>query len=145
MRIQVDVSALRRAKWHEYALRFLFGGAVTLMTGLIAHQFGPVLGGIFLAVPAIFPASATLIEKHEKKKKKKKKGTENAGVRKAGFDAEGAALGSLGLAAFAIVVSKFLPTHSAWLVLAGATLTWFLVAYFLWTIRMLFAPKQEPE
>jgi hypothetical protein len=142
MRIQVDVSALRRTKWHEYILRFLFGGAVTVMAGLIAHKFGPVLGGVFLAVPAIFPASATLIEKHEKEKKK---GNQEAGVRKAGFDAEGAALGCIGLAAFAIVVWKFLPTYSAWVVLLGATLGWLLVATLMWKIRMTFTPKKDPE
>jgi hypothetical protein len=30
---------------------------------------GPRVGGLFLAFPAIFPASATLVEKHEKQKK----------------------------------------------------------------------------
>jgi hypothetical protein len=34
------------------------------VVGLIAARFGPVVGGLFLAFPAIFPASATLIEKH---------------------------------------------------------------------------------
>jgi hypothetical protein len=39
------------------------------MTGLIAKRFGPGIAGLFLAFPAIFSASATLIEKHEKLKK----------------------------------------------------------------------------
>ena len=112
------------------------------MAGLIAHRFGPVVGGVFLAVPVIFPASATLIEKHENEKEK---GNGSAGARKAGFDAEGAALGSVGLAAFAVVVWKFLPTYPAGPVLLGATLTWFLVATILWKVRMMFAPKQDQE
>jgi hypothetical protein len=69
MRIELDVSALHRTRWSEYAVRFLFGGIVTAATGLIAKQFGPVVAGLFLAFPAIFPAGATLIEKHEKQKK----------------------------------------------------------------------------
>jgi hypothetical protein len=31
----------------------------------------PVVGGLFLAFPAIFPASATLIEKHVRERKEK--------------------------------------------------------------------------
>jgi Protein of unknown function (DUF3147) len=70
MRIQADPSALRETKWHEYAVRFLSGGLITVIAGIIAKHFGPVVGGLFLAFPAIFPASATLIEKHEKKRKR---------------------------------------------------------------------------
>jgi hypothetical protein len=44
---------------------------MTLITGLIAHAFGATIGGLFLAFPAIFPASASLIEKHEIEKKRK--------------------------------------------------------------------------
>ncbi|MGH9691779.1 MAG: hypothetical protein ACRD4C_12000, partial [Candidatus Acidiferrales bacterium] len=65
MQINFDFSALKRTRSYEYALRLFFGGAVTVATGLIAKHYGPVFGGLFLAFPAIFPASATLIEKHE--------------------------------------------------------------------------------
>lgn len=71
MKIKVDFSVLAETKWHEYAVRFLFGGLVTASAGIIAKAFGPVVGGLFLAFPAIFPASATLIEKHEKQKKER--------------------------------------------------------------------------
>jgi hypothetical protein len=69
MRIQVDLSTLGQTKWQDYAVRFLFGGLITALAGIIAKKFGPGIGGLFLAFPAIFPASATLIEKHEKEKK----------------------------------------------------------------------------
>jgi hypothetical protein len=72
MHIQVDPSALRQTKWHEYAVRFLVGGLITAAAGVIAKKFGPTVGGLFLAFPAIFPAGATLIEKHEEQKKEKK-------------------------------------------------------------------------
>jgi len=71
MQIRFDPSALRQTKWHEYAVRFLLGGLITAVAGVIAKKFGPSLGGLFLAFPAIFPASATLIEKHEKQKTEK--------------------------------------------------------------------------
>jgi hypothetical protein len=69
MRIQVDLSTLGQTKWYQYAIRFLFGGLITAVAGIIAKKFGPGIGGLFLAFPAIFPASATLIEKHEREKK----------------------------------------------------------------------------
>ncbi len=42
-----------------------------MCTGLIAQHWGPVVGGLFLSFPAILPASATLIERHETEKKKR--------------------------------------------------------------------------
>jgi hypothetical protein len=50
----------KNVKLHDYVVPFFLGGAVTVATGLIAKTFGPVTGGLFLALPAIFPASATL-------------------------------------------------------------------------------------
>jgi hypothetical protein len=44
---------------------------MTVVAGLIAARFGSVTGGLFLAFPAIFPASATLIEKHVRERKEK--------------------------------------------------------------------------
>ena len=77
--IRVDGSALRDSKWSQYALRFLFGGVVTAIAGLVAQHYGPVIAGLLLAFPAIFPASATLIEKHESNRKKKMELTERSG------------------------------------------------------------------
>jgi hypothetical protein len=71
MRIKVDLSVIGQTRWYEYAIRFLFGGLITAVAGITAKQFGPIIGGLFLAFPAIFPASATLIEKHEKEKKER--------------------------------------------------------------------------
>ena len=71
MLVKIKVSALRDTHWHEYALRFGLGGLATVCTGLIAEIFGPATGGLFLAFPAVFCASATLIEKHERDRKQK--------------------------------------------------------------------------
>ena len=136
LKIHVDVSALSEIRWYEYALRFLFGGAITVGAGLIAKRWGPEVGGLFLAFPAIFPASATLIEKKEKEKKGKDgiDGT-NRGRILAGIDAAGAVLGTVGLVAFALTVWIFLGDFPAWLVLLGATFAWALVAGVLWHLR----------
>ena len=72
MRVKIDLSVLGQTKWHDYMLRFFFGGLVTAIAGVIAKAFWPVVGGLFLAFPAISPASATLIEKHEKQKKERR-------------------------------------------------------------------------
>ena len=64
-----------------------------------------IVGGLFLAFPAIFPASATLIEKHVRRRKEKAGFSRvRRGREAAALDAAGAALGSLGLAAFAVVI-----------------------------------------
>lgn len=136
MKIEADLSALKTVKPHEYAVRFLLGGLVTAVAGLIAKHYGPILGGLFLAFPAIFPASATLIEKHEKQKKQKagldgtRRGREAAAV-----DAAGASLGAIGLAAFALIVWQYLPSHSAWVVLSLGAAVWLALSTLLWALR----------
>ena len=68
--IRFSPSSLREGRWYEYLIRFALGGAVTVFTGLISSRYGPSVGGLFLALPAIFCASATLIEKHEIRRKR---------------------------------------------------------------------------
>jgi hypothetical protein len=136
MRVKVNFAAMKQTKWHEYAIRFVFGGLITVATGIIAKKFGPGVGGLFLAFPAIFPASATLVENHEKEKKQRvgMDGTIR-GRNAASLDARGAAMGSVGLIAFAVIAWQFLAGHRAWLVLAGATLAWLIVSAALWKLR----------
>ncbi|HZY62208.1 MAG TPA: DUF3147 family protein [Edaphobacter sp.] len=136
MRIEANLSAVKAVKPHEYVIRFVFGGLVTVMAGVIAKYYGPVIGGLFLAFPAIFPASATLIEKHEKQKKQRA-GFDGArrGRAAASVDAAGAALGTFGLMAFALIVWQYLPAHRAWLILLLAALAWFVASMLLWTLR----------
>lgn len=136
MLIKVNPSALKQTKWHEYLVRFAFGGLITAAAGIIAKKFGPEVGGLFLAFPAIFPATATLIEKHETEKKQKKglKGIVR-GRNAASVDAAGSAMGSVGLFVFAVIVLHFIAGHNLWLVLAGAMLGWLAVSVLTWSIR----------
>ena len=136
MKVSADFSALKKTKWHEYAVRFLLGGSVTVVAGVLAKYYGPVFGGLFLAFPAIFPASATLVDKHEREKKRRagiKQTTRGRQV--AGVDAAGAALGSLGLATFAYVVWKLLPVWNVAGVFIVAVSAWFCVSATLWWLR----------
>jgi hypothetical protein len=138
MSISIDTSSLKEIRPHEYAVRFIFGGLVTLITGLIAQHFGPSIAGLFLAFPAIFPATATLIEKHEKKRKQQigHDGT-NRGRSAVAVDAAGTALGTLGLLLFALFLWRFLPTHNAALILSAAALIWLTAAITFWKLHQL--------
>ena len=69
MRPRLTLDKLAEVKPWEYALRFAFGGAVTVATGLLAEHLGPAVAGRFLAFPAILPASLTLVKRHEGRKK----------------------------------------------------------------------------
>lgn len=136
MQIKVDTDTLKQTKWYECAIRFILGGAITVIAGLVAKKFGPAVGGLFLAFPAIFPASATLVEDHEEEKKREEgmRGEER-GRDAAALDAAGAAMGSLGLMLFALLVWQLLEDHSAWLTLATALVVWFVSSSTVWFVR----------
>ena len=135
MIVKVKASAVRQTRWYEYLVRFVLGGTMTVVAGVIAARFGPVVGGLFLAFPAIFPASATLIEKHVRERKEKK-GLQGArrGKEAAALDAVGAALGSFGLAAFGLVVWLMMVGSATWALVLGAA-AWLSVAIFAWQVR----------
>ncbi len=136
LKVSVNFSALRQAKWYQFVLRFFFGGAICVLAGMIAEKYGPAVGGLFLAFPAIFPASATLLENEQKEKKEKVGLHGTIRARKvAGVDAVGASMGTVALMVFATMVWKLLPDHSAGLVLLGATVIWFAVSVVIWRTR----------
>ena len=55
MSVSVKLASLTQGHWYEYPLRFVLGGAMTAIAGWIASEYGPLVGGLFLAFPAIFP------------------------------------------------------------------------------------------
>jgi hypothetical protein len=144
MVVKFELSALKRTKWYEIFLRILFGGVATVATGMIAKSFGPILGGLFLAFPAIFPATASLVEKHEREKKQRAGLNGTMRSRNAvALEARGAAMGSIGLAVFAIVVWKFLSGEPPWVVLAAAGLAWLVTSMLIWQLRRVIRSNRS--
>ena len=142
MKVKIDASELWESKWYAYVLRFAFGGAITALAGEIAKHFGPEIGGLFLAFPAILPATATLIAADEEQKKKD--AGMNGAIRgrlAAGVDAFGATLGCIGLVVFALIVWRMLPGFSTGITLAVATTAWFLTAVSVWELREKFCRR----
>ena len=134
MQVSIRFSALADSHWYEYAIRFVLGGVTTVVAGVIAKYYGPVVGGLFLAFPAIFPASATLVEKHEREKKERLglQGTRR-GREAAALEARGAALGSFGLMSFGALIWQTI-TINPWLAYLSACVAWLAVSVLLWTL-----------
>lgn len=110
---------LKQAALWEYVVRFAFGGAITVATGVVAKIWGPFVAGLFLAFPAILPASLTLVKRH-------------GGRAKAIDDARGGRLGSIGLIAFAVIVAVTADRIAAPLCLGLAAATWLAIDVGLW-------------
>lgn len=126
MIVKLSLSALKDGRWYEYFIRFVLGGAVTTFTGLVGSLFGASVGGLFLALPAIFCASATLIASHEERRKQKAgRSGQRRGQQAAALDAAGAALGSLGMLAFALTF---------WLLIEQERLVTFVAAFAAWAV-----------
>jgi hypothetical protein len=110
---------LRRTTIREYGARFVFGGAVGVAAYAVGVTCGPTIGGLFLAFPALLPASLTLVKEHD-------------GRGAAADDARGALLGALGLASFGAVIAFSARWETPWLSLGLALATWVLVSAGLW-------------
>jgi len=106
---------LRDAPRRDWVIRFAFGAGVSALAAIVTKVAGPAVGGLFLAFPAILLASLTLVAKEE-------------GADRAREDARGAALGAVGLIAFALVVWGTTPAWPIWLTLVAATAAWAAVS-----------------
>lgn len=133
MLVKLGMGERKRVEWSQYAIRFAAGGAITVLAGLLAKHFGPAIGGLFLAFPAIFPATVTLVERTETRRKLDKglRGERRARAA-AVIETYGATLGSIALAAFAALVCGLITRSRAALVLPAATLLWVVCAVAVW-------------
>jgi len=91
-KVEVDLRKLLAPQWGQLGLRFAFGAGIALAAGIVGLRWGPRVGGVFLAFPAILPAALTLMEKSE--------GTEETDI-----DAVGAVLGAVALLVFAVSIT----------------------------------------
>jgi hypothetical protein len=120
-RVEFRPGAIRRISASTLAVRFAFGAGVSLLAGVVTIVAGPLVGGVFLAFPAILLASLTLVAKQE-------------GRRQAPNDARGATYGTIGMVAFAVVIAIGVGHVWLWLVLLAASAAWVAVGlggYFL--------------
>ena len=133
--IGFSCSSLKEGRWYEYLIRFALGGTATVFTGFVSSRCGASIGGLFLALPAIFCASATLIEKHEiRRKREAGLDGRRRGEEAAALDAAGAALGALGMLTFAIVFSLVVERNIPGAFI-GASLAWLVASVTAWCVR----------
>jgi uncharacterized protein DUF3147 len=119
--VSIDLGKLGQSKPADYAIRFAFGATIAAAAALVSTRFGPRVGGLFLAFPAILPATLTLLEKKE-------------GKATACADASGGVLGAAGLAAFAAVALVLLRHTAPLLALGLALFAWIVVAVSLYFV-----------
>ena len=136
MRLRLEFDSLRETTARNYVARFLFGGTVTVLASLIAEHYGPVIGGLFLAFPGIFPGGILLTEEHkiEREQAAGYQGTWSARG-EAAVEATGASCGALGLAAFAAVLCKGIESHGLVPTLVCAGAAWTLASWAAWWLR----------
>lgn len=134
MIVKISLSSLKEGHWYEYLVRFVLGGAATAFTGMISSRFGPSVGGLFLALPAIFCASATLLQRHEERRKREAglRG-QRRGQQAAALDAAGAALGSIGLLGFALAFTLLAERHAP-MAFAAAVGAWAIISIAAWSV-----------
>jgi uncharacterized membrane protein (GlpM family) len=114
-RITFERARLRDIDLKALGIRFVFGFCVSVLVGLIGLAAGDRVAGLFLAFPAILPASLTLIAQKD-------------GKFQAQVDAAGASLGALGLAAYGAVSWYLLPRIPPVIAELCALAAWCVVA-----------------
>ena len=117
--------ALKDLTAGELALRFAMGALASLAAGGVAQAFGTRIGGIPLALPAIFVASITLEQRKDSRRAMQ-------------HQVSGAPLGALGMIAFALTVVALVERANLVAVLALATLAWAAVSLIAYLVVQHF-------
>jgi Protein of unknown function (DUF3147) len=110
-RPKIDSGKIAQTRPRELLYRFAAGALTSVISGAATLAFGPRVGGILLAFPAILAASLTLIEEQE----------DSLDARE---DARGAIVGGCGLVAFAAVATLALGHMAGALALVLAAIAW---------------------
>jgi len=136
--VQFEPARLRAARPRDLLIRFGFGFAVSVIAGAVGLAAGDRAGGLFLAFPAILPASLTLIADKE-------------GDSAATVDAGGALIGAVALVVFAIVAWQSLGRAPLTVAEGAAFAAWLIAsvgAYFVVrraVRRRTPRPRQDAE
>src|SRR5829696_884321 len=123
---------IKEARFRDFAIRFAFGGAISVIAALIGAVYNESIGGIFTAFPAILVASLTLIDKQEDREH-------------ASYDAVGAALGAVGFIACAFFISRTLEQWPVAASLGMGLLIWLVVSVGLYTLYALVASLSRKD
>ncbi len=127
---RISLHALRSISVGDYLLRFAFGFVISVVAAIVAQVAGAKVGGLFLAFPAILPATLTLIERRE-------------GHAQAVSDVRWAALGAIGMIAYAVVMVG-LVQHEQALALVCALVAWTVVSVGLYSVvRSWMQPRRR--
>jgi hypothetical protein len=117
---RLQPAKLKEVGASDLVVRFAFGALISVVASVVS-LWNAKAGGMFLAFPAILPATLTLIEKKQSK-------------REAEEDDEGAILGSVAMFAFAATATWALTALPAGLSLAAASGAWLTVAALLYVV-----------
>jgi hypothetical protein len=123
---------IREASYTDMAVRFAFGGTISVVAALIGAVTTESIGGIFTAFPAILVASLTLIDKQEDPEY-------------ASYDAVGAALGAVGFVACALFISLTLQRWPVAASLGVGLSIWLAVSVGLYALYALLASRGRED
>lgn len=116
---KLDLGKALKADPRGMLVRFAAGMLTSIVAGSLTLAFGPRVGGIMLAFPAILVASLTLIYRQED-------------AHEAREDARGAIAGGVALTVFAVVFTLLIGHTSGPLTLLIAAAAWVVVALGLY-------------
>jgi hypothetical protein len=127
-----QLGRIKKTRFRDFAVRFVFGGAISVIAALIGTVFNESIGGIFTAFPAILMASLTLIDKQEDREH-------------ASYDSLGAALGAVGFIACAFFISRTLGQWPVAASLGMGLLIWLVVSVGLYTLYALVSSLRRKD
>jgi nicotinamide-nucleotide amidase len=122
---ELDVKKIGRVRPREYLMRFAFGAVISAAAGILTLLLGPKFGGLFLAFPAVLPATLILLEKKD-------------GLAQAVSDVRGAAIGSVGMIGFAVVAMALVKRNPLLALVAGLG-AWIAISGSLYLVLRIMA------
>jgi hypothetical protein len=126
----VHPGKLRKVGARAVIVRFVAGAATSVVAAVLTLVFGPRVGGVMLAFPAILAASLTLIAEEDDREQARQ-------------DARGSVAGAAALGGFAILGAVLFDQLPGGVVLVIAGTAWLLVAVALYFVLWWERPGQR--